>query len=335
MKKFYLSTLLLITIFLMSCGTPNDPESIIGGDGGYKIVSKFATSGYAQDIVIKDTIAFICQGQAGLLTLSISSPDQPKYISELTYGLRGYAYKIAKKDSIIYLAAGTFGVSIVNVKNPLKPLIIPENRAISPAKNFHIMGNFLFTAVSEEGVNISKLVDPAHPAIRQTFFVPGFGQAVCTSADSNYLFIASGEVGITIFDISDFQDGYNIYPLVDIVDTPGFAEDVIIHPNLPVVFVACGTGGLVIADYSDTSNVKIVSNYNTGGYAKEVFYQNNKVYVTTELRGLQIIDVSNINSPVRIGTVQTSYALGVTADDKHIYVTDEDEGLIIVSIPGT
>jgi len=333
MKKFYLSASLLLIIFLTSCGTPNDPESIIGGDGGYKIVGKYATSGYAQDVVVKDTVAYISQGQAGLITISVSNPSQPIMLSELTYGLRGYSYKIARQDSIIFLASGTFGVSTVNVKNVFK-LETFEIRAISPAKNFHIMGNYLFTAVSEEGINISQINDPFHPAIIQTFFVPGYAQAVCTSLDSNYLFIACGEVGLTIFDISDFQNGYNDYPLLGTLDTPGFAEDVIIHPTLPVAFVASGTGGLVIADYSDTANVKIASIFNTGGYAKEVFYQNNKVYVTTELRGLQIIDVSNIYSPVRIGTVETSYALGVTADEKYIYVTDENEGLIIISIPG-
>ncbi|MCW8811866.1 MAG: hypothetical protein OQK64_12985, partial [Ignavibacteriaceae bacterium] len=93
------------------------------------------------------------------------------------------------------------------------------------------------------------------------------------------------------------------------------------------------TGGLVIADYSDTNDVKIVGSFSTGGYAKEVFYQNNKVYVATELRGLQIIDVSNVTSPFLIGTVETEYALGLTADDKYIYVADEKEGLIVVSTP--
>ena len=195
------------------------------------------------------------------------------------------------------------------------------------------MGSYLFTAVSEEGINISKIIDPAHPDIRQTFFVPGYAQAVCTSADSNFLFIACGEVGFTIFDISDFQDGYNIYPIVGWLDTPGFVEDVIIHPDLPVAILACGTGGLVIADYSDTANVKIVGSYSTGGYAKEVVYKENKVYVTTELRGLQIFDVTNINSPMRIGTVETKYAMGLAVEDNYIYVADEVEGLITISIP--
>lgn len=333
MQKLYPLVMIFTILFLLRCGTPNDPESIIGGDGGYKIVSKFPVSGYAQDIVLKDSLAFISQGQAGLIIINVLDRGKPRLTSELTYGLRGYSYKIANKDSIIYLAAGTFGVNTVNVKDPVNPLITQENRAISPAKNFHIMGDFLFTAVSEEGVNISKVIDPAHPDIRQTFFVPGFAQAVCTSADSNYLFIASGEVGISIFDISDFQDGYNIYPLVGTLDTPGFAEDVVVHPSLPFAFVACGTGGLVIADYSDTANVKIAGIFDTGGYAKEVFYTEGKAYVTTESRGLQIIDVSNINSPARIGTVETTFAMGVVVDDNYVYVADESEGLVIISIP--
>jgi hypothetical protein len=62
-------------------------------------------------------------------------------------------------------------------------------------------------------------------------------------------------------------------------------------------------------------------------------YKENKVYVTTELRGLQIFDVSNLNSPVRIGTVETEYALGLAVEDNYVYVTDEQEGLIIISIP--
>lgn len=338
MQKFKYVIIILNIALLISCGTPNDPESIIGGDGGYKIVSKFTTSGYAQDIVLRDSLVYISQGQAGLIIINVSNPKTPKIVSELTYGLRGYSYKLAKKDSVIYLAAGGFGVSIVDVSDPVQPVITPEIRSIAPAKNFHIMGNYLFTAVSEEGINISNIVDLVYPSFRQTFFIPGFAQAACTSAadtsaETNYLLVASGEVGLTIFDISDFQDGYNVYPFVGGLDTPGFAEDVTIHPDLSVAFLACGTGGLVIVDFADTANVVMLSNYSTGGYAKEVVYKENKVYVTTELRGLQIFDVSNLNSPVRIGSVEMKYAMAVTLDDKYVYVADESEGLVIISIP--
>ena len=196
------------------------------------------------------------------------------------------------------------------------------------------MGDYLFTAVSEEGVNISKINDPIHPDFRQTFFVPGFAQSVSTSADGTLLLIACGEVGFTIFDISDFQDGYNIYPVVGWLDTPGYTEDVTIHPDLPIAFLACGTGGLVIVDYSDSANVKTIGSYSIQVVMpKKLFIQDNKVYVTTGLRGLQIFDVSNLISPVRIGTVQTKLAKGLAVDEKYVYVADEEEGLVIISIP--
>ena len=338
MQKIFYIILFFGLVLLASCGTPNDPESIIGGDGGYKIVSKFPTSGYAQDVILKDSLAYISQGQSGLITLSVSNPKEPKFVSELTYGLRGYSYKLISKDSVIYLATGTFGVSIVDISDPVNPLITPEIRSIAPAKNFHIMGDYLFTAVSEEGINISNIRDPLHPSFRQTFFVPGYAQAVCTSAadtsaDNNYLLAACGEVGFSVFDISDFQDGYNVYSVVGWLDTPGYAEDVTIHSDLPVAFLACGTGGLVIADYSDTANVKIIGSYSTGGYAKEVAYKDNKAFVTTGMRGLQIFDVTNLTLPVLIGTVETELAMSLAVDDKYVYVSDESEGLIIISIP--
>jgi hypothetical protein len=55
--------------------------------------------------------------------------------------------------------------------------------------------------------------------------------------------------------------------------------------------------------------------------------------MTSETYGLQIIDVSDITNPVLVGIVPTSYALGLCKDDKYIYVADETEGLIIISIP--
>ncbi len=71
MMKLIFTAAITVTIIFMSCGTPTDPESLIGDDGGYKIVGRYATHGYAQDVVVKDTIAYISQGQAGLITLSV------------------------------------------------------------------------------------------------------------------------------------------------------------------------------------------------------------------------------------------------------------------------
>lgn len=333
MQMYNYLILSLAFMLLISCGTPNDPESIIGGDGGYKIVSKYVTSGYAQDVVINDKLAFVAQGEGGLMIINIDNPHTPMELSTVAQELKGYGYKIENKDSVVYIAAGGFGVSVVDASNPAEPVVTATNLAMKPAKSFEIMENFLFTAIGEYGFKVSDISYPTQPDIRGETITPGFAQGICVSPDSNFLLIACGEMGFAVFDISELQNGWGTYPIFGWVDTPGYAEDVEVHPDLPYAFIASGTGGLIIADYSDSGNVKIVSSFSTGGYAKEVVYQEGKAYVTTELRGLQIIDVSNINSPSRIGTVETAFAMGLTVDDKYIYVADENEGLIIISIP--
>jgi len=333
MQKILYTVLVIGLTFLVSCGTPNDPESIIGGDGGYKIVSKFTTSGNAEDVLIKDTVAYVTQGEGGLMIINIANKINPGTLSNFNYFLRGYSNKIVLKDTLVFISAGAWGLSVVDISDPLNPAGIETNQPVKPAKGMDVTNNFLISAVGEEGFQVSKIVDVNHIDPRGKTSSVGFAQGVSVSHDSIHLLVACGEMGFAIHDISYLEEGYGNYALINWTDTPGYAEDVVSHPTLPYAFMACGTGGFFIVDYSDSANVKVIGGYSTGGYAKEVVYKENKVYVTTGLRGLQIFDVSNITSPVRIGTVQTKLAKGLAIDDKYVYVADEHEGLVIISIP--
>jgi len=333
MQKLNYVILFFSLIVFFSCGTPNEPESIVGGDGGYKIISKFLTSGYAQDVVVNDSLAFVTQGEGGLMIINIANRKSPYELSSVTQDLKGYSNKVAIKDSVVYISAGSFGASVVDAADPEDPVITATNLALKPAKGFDIWENFLFTAVGEYGFKISEIGYPTQPDIRGETSTPGFAQAVYVSPDRNYLLVACGEMGFSLFNISELQTGWGTYPMTGWVDINGYAEDVVAHPTLPYAYLACGTSGLFIVDYSDSADVKIVASYSTGGYAKEVVTKDNKAYVTTGLRGLQIFDVSNNYAPDLIGTVQTEYARGLAVDDRYVYVADENEGLVIISIP--
>ena len=334
MRKTFLAVLFLILVFLIACGTPNDPESIMGGDGGYKIVSKFVTSGSAQDVVVKDTIAYVTQGEGGLILISVSNQKLPKQLSNVTQkDLKGYSNKIASNDTVLFISAGAWGVSSIDISDPLYPAAKFSNVPIKPAEGMVIVGDFLFTAIGEEGFQIAKIDAGYYLDPRGKTSTQGFAQAVCVTADTNYLLVACGEMGFAIHDISYLATGEGDYTLIGYTDTPGYAEDVVSHPTLPYAFMACGTGGFYIIDYSDSANVKVVGSYSTQGYAKEVVYKDGKAFVTTGQRGLQIFDVTNVTSPIRLGTVQTQLAMGLAADDKYVYVADEKDGLVIISIP--
>ena len=338
MKKYQLFVMLLGLVFLMSCGKPTDPESLNplkpeDNTGGYTIVNRFQTSGYAQDVVKKDNLLYIAQGEGGLMIVNVDDPENPQTVSNTSEGVRGYSNKITMKDSVVYLAAGSFGVTVLNVIDPNAPVVTASNTSMKPARNFHIMGNYLFTAISEQGVNISEISYPLDPDPRGTTTTSGYARGLTTTADSNYLIVACGEMGLSMFDISDFQQGFGIYPRVGWCDTPGYTEAVTILDDVSIAFMACGTAGLQIVDYSDTTNIYIVGSFDNGGYAKDLMYDDELIYMTTELNGLQIIDVSEVAQPKLIGSIETEYALGLDIDENYVYVTDEVEGLIVISKP--
>jgi hypothetical protein len=326
--------LLLVLIWAgWGCAKPVDPESLEPDSGGYVIAGRYATQGFAQDVVKKGNLAYITQGEGGLFIADVSDPANPVAVSTTTENVRGYSTKILMKDSAVYIAAGSYGVTVVDAANPFLPVVTASNTSMKPAKNLHILGDYLFTAVSETGVKIANIADVLHPDPRASIQTSGYAMGVCTSMDSNLLLVACGEMGLQIFDISYFSDGLGTYPLVGHCDTKGYAESIALSNNAPIAFMACGTAGLQIINFSDTNHVYVAGSYSTGGYAKELIYENNKVFITTEEHGLQIIDVSDVSNPVLIGTVKTGYALGLDMDQNYIYVADEDEGLIIIARP--
>ncbi len=334
------SILLIIVCFflLFSCGKPTDPESLpVINDGGYKIVGRLTTPGSAQDVEVKDAFAFIAQGEGGLLIADISDPTDPQTVSNTFEGIRGYAFKVVLNDTTAYLATGTFGVTALNVANPDTPIVNPPID-MKPARAFHLSGNYLFTSISEQGVRIADISYPMNPDPRAILATPGFARGMTVTANTSSLLVACSEMGLSIFDISmiQIQNGHGDYPMRSWCDTPGNAEDVAILALMDTTnyaLLACGTAGLQIIDFSDSSNVHIIANYNTGGYAKEIAYSDQKIYLTTETRGLQIISIEDIKNPRLIGVVQTEFAKGLTIDDNYVYIADENEGLVIVSIP--
>ncbi len=334
MKMRSLFVVTIASLFLLiGCGKPSDPDSLTPDDGGYKIIKKFVTSGYAQDVIIKDNLLYIAQGEGGLMIVDVTDPVNPEEVSTLTKGVRGYSTKISMKDSIVYLAAGSFGISVVDVKDPAEPYTTVSNLNMKPAKNLHIMGDWIFTAVSEQGVNIADVSVPGWPDIRGGLYTSGYAMDMVTTSDSAYLLVASGEMGLSMYDISNFEQGYGVYRKVGWGDTPGYAESLALLEEESIAFMACGTSGLQVVNYADTNNIRVIGSYDGGGYAKEILYDNNKVFLTVEMGGLQIIDVSNPSSPSIIGQVDSEFSLGLTMDEDYVYMADEDEGLIVIRKP--
>jgi len=336
MKKYKVIVLVFLAAnLLLSCGKPTEPESLYldATTGDYQIISIVETHGYAQDAAFQDDLLYVAQGEGGLMIIDVSDPEKPDILSSVNTNVRGYFTKIIKKDDAVYLAAGSFGVSVVDVSDPLLPVGTQSNLPMKPARDFHIVNDYLFTSVSEQGVAIADVSLAMYPEGRGSFNTTGYARGITATADSAMMMVTCGEVGLSIFDISDFQQGYGEYPELAICETPGYAESILLLEDKSLACIACGTAGLQIIDYSDINNVRIVGSYDGSGYAKDLVYKNNTVYMTAETGGLQIIDIEDPANPILIGTIDLEYALGIVINGNNLYVSGEEEGVIVLSIP--
>lgn len=333
---------LLCCMMLLGCAKPTDPESLTPGSGGYAVVAKLAVQGFAQDVGLNDTVVYVASGEAGLAIVSIADRTKPRLLSVCQQHVRGYSYKMARKDSIVYLAAGGFGINTVNVGDPYLPVFKGQFGNAASTYDVEVFGAWLFEAKGETGVRCADLsgVEPGSIDPRGKIENLGYAHGMSTTADSSLL-LASGEMGLAVYDIRDISwyggepGGYydDRKTSAAWVDLPGYSVDVETMGNQKIAFVACGTAGVYVVDFSDSGSARVIGSYATGGYAKELAYQNNRLYVTTELRGLQVLAVNNPSSPQLVGVVDTEFALGITVDQHYVYIADEVEGLIIVAIP--
>ena len=329
----------LCCTLLLSCAKPTDPESLTPTSGGYTIVARVPTHGFAQDVEVVDTLVYIAQGEGGLAVMSVRDPARPKIIDTVfQQGVRGYAYKLACKDSIVFLASGGFGINTINVSNPYVPLFVANYSGASSTNDVEVFGTWILEAKGEKGVRFGDLfqIDPGYVNAKGSIASPGYAHGMTITADSS-LIIACGEMGVAIYDLRDIGrvEGYydDSKRYTQWIDLPGYAVDVVTFANHPIAFLACGTAGIQVVDFADSGNIRVVGGYATGGYAKEIAYSNGRLYVTTELRGLQIFSVENPASPRLVGVVDTEYALGLAVDQHYVYVADQDEGLIVIAIP--
>jgi hypothetical protein len=336
MKNYKLLVLLLVGfVFILGCGKPTTPDYVTPDDlsGGYKIINTVTTYGYASDVLLAEDLLYVSQGEGGLMILDATDRTDPRMMSSINDGVRGYSDKVAKKDSAIFLSAGGFGVNVVDAGNPYNPEASYSNLPMKPAKGFHIIGDYLFTAISEQGVKITDISYPTQPDPRGSISTLGYAQGLTSTPDTAYLLVACGEVGMTMIDISDFEGGNGDYPQVGFCHTPGYAEEITLLDEDKIAFMACGTSGLQVIDYSDTTNIHIVGSFDGPGYARALMYKDQKIFMCCGLGGFQVFDVSNYTSPKMIGILETTYASGVDMDDNYIYVADEENGLLVITPP--
>ena len=189
-----------------------------------------------------------------------------------------------------------------------------------------VRGNYAYVGVGLRLI-ILEISDSAAPPreVGSTVLFSGSIEDVLISGSHAY--IATGEAGLHIVDVSD-----PTYPVkVGSYDTSGYTEGLAL--NGQYVYVADGPNGLRVLDVSVPGNPMEVGCACSLDYAFGVAVVGRYAHVAAGGAGLAVVDISNPEAPIEIGSYDTpGYAYGIAAAGDIAYIADGWEGLRLIDV---
>jgi len=285
-------------------------------------------SGSGCNIWIEGNTAFIVEREDGLDIVNITDLEHPTLISQYNSGEQTDIADIVIYNSIAYIVDFYDDIIILNVTDLEHPEKISAIENSYGSSKLEIFNEILFANEYFGNLNIYNISAQISPVKVSTFF--GGGGVSDIVVEDSIAYIANHN-GMEIIDTS-IQNPITI----------GHYSDGLIYMSIFIqndyAFLSFYGGNyLTIIDISNPNNPSKISSFieDNQTVIRNVFVQDEKVYLACEEKGLIILDISNPMVPEKVGSFTLNSIVAVELKNGYAYVIDETNGLVILDIRNT
>ncbi|MBD3187741.1 hypothetical protein GF325_12975 [Candidatus Bathyarchaeota archaeon] len=240
------------------------------------------------------------------------------------------AQDIVKYGNYLYCADYNGGILTYNVSDPANVFMLANYTPSGACRAVAIVGSVLYATF----MNPNKLVTldlstPANPTYIDEISLSGPGLDLEVSADIAYCAVHTH--GIQLVNVSD------PFNLASIVTTSTSSEAQGLCLSGTRLFVAMQFG-IQVFDVTTPGSPSAIGSGDFTGYENDIVISDDKGYISSELGGLIIINVSNPSSLVQLGEIYDSQA-GITRVRDTVVVGNyaycacsNDGGLFVIDV---
>lgn len=274
------------------------------------------------DVVVIDTVAFVCCGEFGLRIFDVADPSNIQEVGVCSTR----CYALVLQDSFAYVLGHDTTAAIINISDITNPYEVGRCHVPNTnPRNIAVLGMSLCVPAFHDGLRIIDVLNPANPNEITYFPVPDFANNVVLQDD--YAYVGDLRGGLRILDISNPENSYE----VGYYQTPAWAYEVEVYDSL--AYVCSGDSGLRIINIADPADPSEVGYCETSDIAYSVDIVDTIAYVAADDSGLRVINISDPANPYEISYFDTpGWAFWVDVAGSHAYVADCDSGLRIINI---
>ncbi|EMG35953.1 hypothetical protein PCS_03437 [Desulfocurvibacter africanus PCS] len=300
--------------------------------------------------IVNDRV-YIANGRYGLAVVDVQDPAKP--ILSASSPLAGEAREVAMHlaSGQAYVAAGTDGLFIVNVKenDPGYMQQVSHSLDVIDVSSVDLAGSELCILDRTKGLCVVTGLNTGTP-VQHAYLDTLGGKVSVTVYNEGTLngsaYVADGELGISLIDISDPASLALLTvanDLSDHLDTPGNATRVYMIPytslddpneiRLHSALVADDNGGLQIlgktGGVNDAGGLWKIGAYDTPGLARGIAISGEVAYIA-DGDGVRVFDISSPLAFPELGMVVLDKDFhGITASGSNAFVAAQD-GLHLV-----
>ena len=242
-----------------------------------------ATVENAYGVAILGNYAYVSVGnynigseKYGFAIVDISDPENPAELGHVK--TNDCAQKLKIDGNLAFVSDYYKGLCIIDINNLSAPAVTGWLDTTGYSMDVEISGNYAYVADSSS-VRIIDISNPSSPALENTIST---GIAYGLTLRGSYLYVASGDQGFKIVDISNHAS----IVTTGTYDTSGSAMDVTVEGSY--AFIADSGGGLAVVDISNPASPGFVASINTS-YACSVVIEGRYAYITAYGYGLSVI----------------------------------------------
>ncbi len=294
------------------------------------LVKELKTSGDPYQIAVSGDYAYVADSHSGVEILDISDPANAYIRRNISYNNIN-ARSVFIDDSVLYIvdiAGGLMIYNVSNLDNITQIGFLSSQQNLSYIDIYDHYAYVTYNYISENGIKIIDISNPANPETVNEYYTLGYPRAVKVVNDIAY--VAEADCGLGVINVSN----PNQPELIGYYDTPESANFVtVVGSN---VYIADGISGLQIIDVSNSEDLPfplLISSCNIQGFAQSVAISNNTAYVADRQEGIKIIDISAPTNPELKGSVFNGFQfLNLTINGNYMFAACGFNGIKIIDI---
>jgi len=277
-------------------------------------------SSYVRNLHYAEGHAYAVDNNGGVVVVSKAEQVDPTDVLA-TFRMAYWANGIKVLNGLAYVGTGDHQLSIYDVTDPTAPGYVGGLDANkSDAYDLDLSAGYAYFASFSAGLTVLDATDPTSPKLAGECYLPG---AMGVDVVGDRAYIAGRYYGLEILDVSDPED-----PVLIGVSDPIDAWGVTVVDD--IAFVSA-KDGLYLLDVSDGESPYEISAVHDIGALWEVDVQSDLAYLASYSLGLVVVDVTNPESPLVLGSVD-SKATTVKVHGHFAYINGGKKGVRIIDV---